>query len=334
MGKESDEPQNHTGVYGEAGKEKIFDESPRVAVIVLNWNGLEDTLTCIEALREPSYSNVCIIVADNGSTDGSLDVFKKKYPDLLYVENGENLGYAEGNNRGLKQAISAGADYVLFLNNDVKLDPACIPRLVNLCESDPSIGIAGPRVYRGSSGNQIWFDRTIWHPKRGSFEFPGSHETETTEDSLEPVDNAYIVGCALFARVSTLKQTGYFDPRFFLTWEDVDLAYRVRKQGGRVVLFPQARCWHKPSSSFHSGPTGPMYRYFYYRNRLLWIRKNFSLPIAVFYLGAQVYRHLRLRLQGDETGKLPFGTVANRAILDFSLCRFGNCPDWIRSARS
>ena len=120
---------------------------PCVVIIVLNWNGKEDTVECLRSLQQLSYQNFEILVVDNGSTDGSVAWFRQELPDITLAENNTNLGFAEGNNVGIRCAIRRGADYVLLLNNDTIVNKDFLTYLVAVAENDPSIGFAGPKVY-------------------------------------------------------------------------------------------------------------------------------------------------------------------------------------------
>ena len=122
------------------------DKYSKVTIILLNWNGKEDTIECLESLKHITYPNYEILLVDNGSTDGSVECFRERYPGMEIIENGENLGFAEGNNVGIRRAMDEGADYVLLLNNDTVVDPEFLGELVKVGESDPKIGIVGPKI--------------------------------------------------------------------------------------------------------------------------------------------------------------------------------------------
>ena len=110
-----------------------------VAIIILNWNGKHDTCECIDSARKLNYPNYEIIVVDNGSEDESVQFLGKKYPDILILENGANLGYAEGNNRAIKYAIEQEFDYILLLNNDAVVDPQILNSFISVSKIYPKI---------------------------------------------------------------------------------------------------------------------------------------------------------------------------------------------------
>ena len=123
-------------------------DSPKVAIVILNWNGLADTLECLDSLQKIVYPNYVVVVIDNGSNGNDAEIIKKKFGDFVFViEEEKNLGFAGGCNEGIRWALHSGAKYVLLLNNDTVVDPNFLIELVNVAQNDPQIGIVGPKVY-------------------------------------------------------------------------------------------------------------------------------------------------------------------------------------------
>ena len=119
----------------------------KVAIIILNWNGKKDTLECLESVRKIDYQNFEVIVVDNGSSDDSLKAIQSKYPEICILETGENLGYAGGNNFGMRHALQNGADYILILNNDIIVDSQLINSFIDASALIPKGGIFGAKIY-------------------------------------------------------------------------------------------------------------------------------------------------------------------------------------------
>ncbi|MGP8012425.1 MAG: glycosyltransferase family 2 protein, partial [Halobacteriota archaeon] len=131
-----------------AGANRLSDgREPKVAIVVLNWNGKRDTVECLASLNEIDYSNYEILLVDNGSTDGSQKYFRAQYPEIELIENEMNLGFAEGNNVGIRHAMNGRADYVLLLNNDTFVHPKFLSELVRVAEGGSRIGFVGPKIY-------------------------------------------------------------------------------------------------------------------------------------------------------------------------------------------
>lgn len=247
--------------------------SPLVYIIILNWNRKYDTLECLESLQYINYPNYKIIVVDNGSIDGSPQVIREKFPNITLIENKKNLGFAEGNNIAIKSALQEGADYVLLLNNDTIVDRNFLIQLVKVAESDPEIGICGPKIYHYDFPNKIWFAGGLI--KGGTtLHIGGGKDDKGQFDKISVVD--YITGCAMLVKRKVFEKVGLLDPDYFCMFEDADLCLRNRRAGFKAVYVPNARVWHKISSSF-GGFFSPYWAYYMGRSNILFIRKNARL---------------------------------------------------------
>jgi GT2 family glycosyltransferase len=325
---------------------------PAVAIVVLNWNGLADTLACLESLSRLRYANHRVIVVDNGSTDGSLAALRRtaSSSQVEVLDAGRNLGYAGGNNLGIRRALESGADFVLVLNNDTIVDPALLDELLGAADRHPAAGCFAPWILYLSDRELIWFTRSEWSSGKDAFTAPGKGRL-ASELSTEPTDTEYVCGAALFFRVEVAREIGLFDERFFLVYEDADWGFRARRAGFGCVTVPAARVWHKIGTSFGS-EASPLRTYFSVRNKLLWAEKNLSrsewrhvLAVAVnrlfpvFRLDRQgmplaralswalaAYRREALRKLKDAQER-----AHRRAVLDYMLRRFGDCPPMIRT---
>ncbi len=297
---------------------------PLVAVVVLNWNRLDDSVECLTSVRRLSYPNVLPILVDNGSTDGSADELRSRFPEFVHIRNGRNLGFAEGNNVGIRRALSAGAEYVLLLNNDARIAPDALDRLLEVAKSDPRIGILGPRVYFWDRPTLVWSDGGRVDP----VQVQPAHLGEGEDDSArgqEPFDVDYMPGCALLASAESLRQTGLLDPDYFLVFEEADLCARARAGGYRIVAVPRAKVWHKVSSSF-GGPESTLYLYYYHRNNLIYVTKRLRGAIRVrgFFMVLKRQLHYVWQLYRRGMPEAPrHRQVITRAVMDFALRRWG-----------
>jgi GT2 family glycosyltransferase len=325
---------------------------PLIWIVVLNWNGLSDTLDCLESLRQLHYAARRVVVVDNGSTDGSVAGLRRAAQASAFylIEVGRNLGYAGGNNVGIRHALDHGADFVLVLNNDTTVDPSLLDELIAAAERNPAAACFGPWIFYMHDPERLWFTRTAWAPADAAFTAPGkgrlaselAHETTSTE---------YVCGAALFFRTSVTKQVGLFDERFFLVYEDSDWCFRVRRAGFECVSVPTARVWHKVGTSFGS-EASPLRTYFSIRNKLLWAEKNVSRSEWWRILrGAlrRLYPTLRIDSASGSIHKAVLWglrnyvrewsrkasdsqEVAHRCgVRDYVFRRFGDCPPKIRS---
>ena len=119
--------------------------APRVAVIILTWNRVDDIVACLESFSEVHYPNLEVVVVDNDSADVTVETVRERYAWTTLIVNDDNLGYVGGNNVGIRYALSQGADYVFILNSDTKMNGACLPELVRVMQSDPRIAITGAK---------------------------------------------------------------------------------------------------------------------------------------------------------------------------------------------
>ncbi len=307
--------------------------APLVAVVVLNWNGLEDTAECLASVDQVSYPDLLRIVVDNGSTDGSVDELAARFPDWMLLRNPRNLGYAEGNNVGIRHALSNGADYVMLLNNDTRIDREAVTRLVGVAENEPSIGVLGPRIYHWDQPDLIWCDGGTVDPVTVEPRHAGLLQRDADRGSTV-VATEYVSGCALMARASVLQQVGMLDEDYFLVFEEVDLCARVRARGFSAVVVPDARVWHKVSVSFGGGES-QTYLYYFHRNNLLYVHKRlrgFQRWRGYFFvLKRQVHYVWHLYRNGKPEAS-QHGRVVGRAITDFVLGHRG-CADLSRLTR-
>ena len=260
---------------------------PKVAIIILNWNGLDDTVACLQSVSRIQYNALDIIVVDNGSSDGSVEAIRKLFPDIQVIVNNSNLGFAEGNNVGIRRAMDH-TDYILLLNNDTTVHPDLLRHLIPVVEEDPRIAVAGPVICYEEAPDTVWCAGL----QMGQGRMYGMAILRTTSVLMycgQPVHGvpgeAYnvdaVVGCAMLIRTSVLHELGLLASELFMIHEDFDWSLRARKAGYRCVLVPNADVWHKVSTSMkrqdqqRSG--NPSAEYYWYRNWLLVMRKHYGL---------------------------------------------------------
>jgi GT2 family glycosyltransferase len=244
---------------------------PKVDIIILNWNGLKDTLECLESCFRIDYPNFEVIVVDNASLDGSSEKIKKEFPRVIFLQNSKNLGFAEGNNVGMRYSMEHGADFIFLLNNDTVVDPQSINKFLETARLYPQGGIFAAKIYYYKDPKKIWFAGGRWNKDDMNFEHIGMGTDDSGQyDHSESID--YACGCAMLIKREVLEKIGYFDKIFYLTFEETDYCYRARKAGYESIFVPNAKIWHKVSASFNR-VSSSLYTYYMTRNLLLWGRR-------------------------------------------------------------
>ena len=263
-------------------------ERPLVSVIVVNWNGLAYLPECLDSLDAQTYPALEIVVVENGSTDGSVDFLRNQRPGRLrLVESPSNLGFAGGNNLGIRAAKGA---YVALLNNDAAADPRWVDALVAAAEADPAVGMCATRIYAWRrpdllDGAGLLVSADGIGRGRGRLQSDGERY-EREADVLLPS------ACAALYRRSMLDEIGLFDEDFFAYCEDTDLGLRARIAGWRCRYVPTAIAKHHYSGS--TGPHSPFKAFHVERNRIWVVVKCFPLGMVVASL---VYTMARYALQ-------------------------------------
>jgi GT2 family glycosyltransferase len=244
---------------------------PKVAIVILNWNGKEETIECLESVSKIDYPLFEIVVVDNGSTDGSADAIRELFGDIAIIANEENLGYTGGNNVGIRHALTEGFDYVCILNNDTVVDRNFLRLLVDAAEADPKVGIVGPTIYYFDKPNTIWSagGRIDW--SRGLPSLRGLDETDEGQ-YRETTEVDYVTGSAMLVRLTMANDIGLLDPRFFMYFEEVDWCVRATGAGFKILHVPTARVWHR--ISVEAQLASPRIAYYMTRNHLLFLKTS------------------------------------------------------------
>lgn len=242
---------------------------PRVAILVLSWNGRDDTLACLASLQQVDYRACEVMVVDNGSTDDSVAAIRAAHPQVKLIETGENLGYVGGNNAGLAHVLATGADYALLLNNDTEVAPDFLDRLVEAAEAQPAIGIVGPTLYYFDRPEVIWSAGGGVDWGQGRTWMIGLDEEDRGQYGQTPRPVDFVTGCALLIKRPVMEQIGLLDARFFAYYEETEWCVRAARAGFKILHVPRAKVWHKISPAARM--TSPTVHYYMTRNRLLFL---------------------------------------------------------------
>ncbi len=269
----------------------------KTAIVILNFNGEKDTRDCLKSIDSLLLGNskLLTIIVDNGSKEKfSNENIKFKNGDLNIIRNEENLGFAYGNNVGIKHAIKEGADYIMVLNNDTFLNKNILIELMRVVETNDQIGIVGPKIYfakgyefhknrykKDDRGKVIWYAGGILDWKNLIWYHRGVDEVENGQfDKIYETD--FASGCCMFVKKEVFKKLGFFDEKYFMYYEDIDFNIKAKKSGYKIIFVPSALMWHKNAQS--SGGSGSDFQdYYITRNRLIFGLKYASLK-AKFHL--------------------------------------------------
>lgn len=310
--------------------------NPKVTIIILNWNCWEDTIECMDSLYKISYPNYDVVLIDNDSKNESIDKIrqhaKSKYLNsapnepieffeytrtaiktntifkdiknpsikkIILIKNENNYGFVEGNNIGIKYALSfLNPEYILLLNNDTVVEVDFLTKLVETGESDADIGVIGPSIFHYNNMdkiNQAGGRVNYW---MGLAENRTPKQEDLKKDHpLDDVD--YIEGSCFLIKRHIIDEAGLIDSNFLAYWEDVDWCIRIKNLGYRIICCNKSRIFHKISSS--SKKISGYREYYSTRNRFLFMKKHATRPqktcfLIFFVLFNFSYKSLKLIL--------------------------------------
>ncbi|MCB0207981.1 MAG: glycosyltransferase [Anaerolineae bacterium] len=244
---------------------------PLVTIIILVYNGQDYLPACLESIARLTYPNFETIAVDNASTDGSVALIRQYYPHIQLIQNPRNLGFGGGNNVGLK---AAQGDVMVLLNQDTVVDTRWLTELVNTIQNDPTIGIAGCKIYN-ADGQTLQHAGAYLLPNALSGHVGRDEPDHGQYDQLHDVE--YVTGAALAVTRQVIDYCGLLDPGYYPAYyEEADLCFSARRMGFRVIYVPSATVVHHETVS--SGGISSAYLYRYHKNRLRFVIKNFNWP--------------------------------------------------------
>ncbi|MDP1884136.1 MAG: glycosyltransferase family 2 protein [Candidatus Moranbacteria bacterium] len=278
---------------------------PKISIIILDYNGGDLLRNCLESVSRVDYGNLSVIVVDNASTDGSLEMSKVVFPEAVVIRNEKNLGFAGGNNVGIKYALENKADYVLLLNQDTEVEPDFLKKLVQASGENPEAGILSPLIFWKrtdevwfSGGWVNWLNMKSYHSKKAG--------------SGKPFKSGFITGCSMFVKKDVFEKIGLLDDKFFLYWEDADFSYRAKKAGFATLVVPESVIYHFEISKAPAG----MKLYWLVFSGLRFFKKNTPFWakgwIALYYGLRKIKNRMDMALRPDEDAR-----AVQKAYYDF-----------------
>ena len=255
-----------------------MESKPLVSIVIPHYQGREILRNCLQGVTKTDYPNYEVILVDNASRDNSTADIERDFPAVRVVRNTSNLGYAGGCNSGI---TVARGEYLLFLNNDTKMEPGWLAPLVDACEKDSQTAACQPKIlslsdpdkfdYAGAAGGLL----DIF-----GYPFALGRLFQTVESDTGQYDNTreifWASGTALLVRKSVLEEIGAFDEDFFAHMEEIDLCWRMHLAGYRVISVPDSVVYHESGSTLRPDSFRKMF--LNHRNSILMLIKNYELP--------------------------------------------------------
>lgn len=279
---------------------------PKVNLVVLNYNGKKELTACLSSLFCLDYPNFEVVLVDNASMDGSLELAKKNFAKATFIRNERNLGFAAGSNVGIRYSLEKMADYVLLVNNDTVWERECLTNLMRVAVADAKSGLFSPLIFSGN-GERVWFSggKIDW------MRMKTMHARELLVHDNKITD--FVSGCALLVKKDVFSRVGLLDEDYFLYWEDVDFSVRARRAGftGRIVA--DARIRHLEKSE--GNPENKIYWLVF--SGLLFFQKN-DTPLFRFWHGLYLFlRKAKNRLERKKYPQKKIAFVVEKAYKDF-----------------
>lgn len=290
--------------------------SPSVAVVILNYNGKKHLKQFLPSVMATNYLNLQIIVADNGSSDDSIDFIQRAFPQIKILDHHLNEGFAGGYNWALKRVE---ADYYVLLNSDVQVTNDWITPVIALMEKNKRIAAAQPKMlsfhqpnsfeYAGAAGG--WIDYLGYPFSRGRV-FDVCETDEGQYNHCEPI--FWASGAAMFVRASVFHEMNGFDPYFFAHQEEIDLCWRMQLAGYTIMACPESKVYHVGGGTL---PRGGRKVFLNFRNNLIMLAKNLPFSEMVWKLPFRFFLDAVSAWKGLLTGDIYFFTAILKAHFAF-----------------
>ncbi len=264
---------------------------PQVGIVLLNYNGAEDTISCLKSLSKITYPNHEIVIVDNASTDFSIKIIEeylslekinstkcchkecstKRIPQITIIKSSTNRGYGAGNNIGIEHILGNNAEYILVLNNDTVVDKGFLEPLVETCVLDNKVGIASGKIYLYDKPNIFWFNGGKFHSFTSKVEHVNFNEKDIGQKTF--ADSTFISGCMWLIPRKIFDVVGFINEDYFMYIEDLEYCQRVLNHGYKLKVCERSHIFHKVGAS-----TGGKYS----EMSVYWRTRNIHLFIFTF----------------------------------------------------
>jgi GT2 family glycosyltransferase len=278
----------------------------KVSIILLNYKGTKDTLSCVESLEKIEYDNFEIIIVENDSPDDSYEVLSEAIGNKhTLIKSPSNGGFAKGNNIGINYALEKGTDFVLLLNNDTLVEKDFLREMINCYHRNEAVGMVGCKILYESRRDLIWYGGGELNLKR----FYGLHHGEGQKDCEEfniEKEVTFNTGCVMLIPKEVIEKVGTLPEEYFLYYEDVDYSLSVQEAGYKIFYCPKAVVYHKVSAST-GGEESPFAVEWNTRNRIIFmnkfkhkVNKLEFLKAKSFFYSTRIIKLLQYKAKGQE----------------------------------
>lgn len=239
-------------------------------VILVNYNGYKDTLSCIESIKNNENNKISIIVVDNNSTDSSIE-YLEKIEGIILIKSNENLGFAKGNNLGIKYALENGAKYIMLLNNDTEITSNAITIIKQKLEEDNSLGAVGSRIMYYDNKNIVNYCGGHFNWTRG-ITVHENYKQEFNKNLGKFFYTEFITGCSVMVKKEVFEKIGLLPEEYFMYFEDADFCVKVAEVGYKLGVCTDSIIYHKVSAA-SGGEDSAFSIKWMTRNRMIFMKK-------------------------------------------------------------
>lgn len=262
-----------------------------IGIILLNWNGIDDTVECVESLLNSKTNSLHIYVVDNNSGNNEGAIIAAKFPGIQVLQQENNLGFCEGNNVGISKAIADGMHYVMMLNNDTLVPPGFAEPLIADFNNLSAAGAISPVILEYPEKHKVWFAKAGWDSGRAQFSLNPENKEYNSLQHKEPWLSEFACGCCLLTSAKVIQEVGLLDGRYFAYYDEAEWCKRLEKNGYLSYVTGHSAIYHKVSRT----TPGLVSTYLLARNRLLWMKENLTVGQRLksfLYLKKEFFWHL------------------------------------------
>ena len=269
--------------------------SKKVSIILVNYNGLKDTISCVESLQGISYQNYEIIIVDNGS-ENDYRLLKDVYSgtNIKILSTNNNIGFSGGNNVGIKYALESKSDYILLLNNDTVVESDFLTSMVQTAEKNNDEVVVTCKIMYESRRDIVWYAGGSFSKITSRTVSYGINKIDDEFSSVKHV--TFASGCCMLIPCYVVRVVGLMDEKYFLYCEDTDYCLRIIRSGYKIIFEPKSKIYHKVSASANRLPG--IQTYYLVRNKLYIIKKYVDIKfrlLAYGYLLIEIIKRLMTR---------------------------------------